>query len=422
MKKMLIILVLVLPVLAGAQEEKKFGIQFEGFVKTDVMFDSRQTINVREGHFLLYPKNELLDPDGNDINANPTFHILSIQTRLTGKITGPDALGAKTSGLIEGEFFGQAINGSEDLNGFRLRHAFVKLDWKTTQLLVGQYWHPLFNTNCYPGTVSFNTGAPFEPFNRSPQIRVTQKFGGFSLIAAILSQRDFTSTGPNGASTEYARNAVIPSGNLNVEYNFKNESTGFELLVGASGNFKTIKPSVESSTGYKTTSQVAGLGVTGYIKIVTKPVTIKLHDYFGGNSTELTMLGGYSVKDTTDQTKAFVDYMVTRTMAFWADINTNGKKWQFGLFGGFTKNLGASDIINGPVYARSADIDYVYRIAPRVLFNAGNFRIAPEIEYTVAAYATRDSNNKLRLDEYGKITDSKEIGNFRFLIGVYYFF
>jgi hypothetical protein len=422
MRKLLLALVFVFPVLAMAQEEKKFGIQFEGFIKSDIMFDSRQTINVREGHFLLYPKNEMLDPDGKDINANPTFHILSIQTRLAGVIKGPDALGAKTSGLIEGEFFGQAISGGEDLNGFRLRHAYVRLDWKTTQLLVGQYWHPLFNTNCFPGTVSFNTGAPFEPFNRSPQIRITQKFGGLSLIAAILAQRDFTSTGPNGASSEYARNAAIPSGNLNVEYNLKNESTGFEFLVGAGGNFKTIKPLMSSSTGYKTTSQVASLGFTGYIKIVTKPVTIKLHEYFGGNSTEFTMLGGYAVNDTTDRNKAFVDYTVTRTLAFWADINTNGKKVQFGLFGGYTKNLGTSEIINGPIYARNADIDYVYRVAPRVLFNAGKFRIAPEIEYTVAAFATQDAENIIMRNEYGKITGSKEIGNFRFLIGVFYFF
>ena len=64
-----------------------------------------------------------------DINAKSGFNILSIQSRLTGKITGPDAFGAKTSGQLEGEFFGTA---DSDVNGFRLRHAFVKLDWENT--------------------------------------------------------------------------------------------------------------------------------------------------------------------------------------------------------------------------------------------------------------------------------------------------
>ena len=51
--------------------EKKplFGIKFSGFVKTDIFFDSRQTVAAREGHFLLYPENEKLDADGKDIRV-----------------------------------------------------------------------------------------------------------------------------------------------------------------------------------------------------------------------------------------------------------------------------------------------------------------------------------------------------------------
>lgn len=162
-----------------AQDSPNFGIKFSGFVKTDIFWDSRQTVAAREGHSLLYPANEKLDVEGNDINAKASFNMLSIQTRLRGTITGPDALGAKTSGVIEGAFFGHT-NG--DINGFRLRHAFVKLQWKKTALLVGQYWHPNFVTYCFPGVVSFNTGAPFIPFTRNPQIRVTQNLGKFNLI------------------------------------------------------------------------------------------------------------------------------------------------------------------------------------------------------------------------------------------------
>ncbi len=142
--------------LAGAEEAKPaFGIALTGFIKTDVILDSRQTTSLREGHFLLFPKPEWLDPAGADINAGPVFNILSIQTRLVGKVTGPDALGAKTSGLIEGEFFGTADG---DTNGFRLRHAFVKLEWKRTELLVGQFWHAMFITDCFPDVVRSTPG------------------------------------------------------------------------------------------------------------------------------------------------------------------------------------------------------------------------------------------------------------------------
>jgi len=163
--------------------ENNFGISFSGFVKTDLMFDSRQTINSREGHFLLFPANQSLDKNGADINAKSSFNSLALQSRLIGKIKGPDAFGANTSGMIEGEFFGTSDG---DANGFRLRHAYVSLKWKSTTLLIGQTWHPMFVVEAFPQTVSFNTGAPFQPFSRNPQVRLTQSLGNINLIAAVM--------------------------------------------------------------------------------------------------------------------------------------------------------------------------------------------------------------------------------------------
>lgn len=115
--------------------------------------------------------------------------MLAVQSRLTGKITGPDFLGAKTSGMMEGEFFGTTDG---DINGFRLRHAMMKASWSKADLLLGQYWHPMFVTDCYPGVYNFNTGVPFQPFNRSPQIRLTLKpTAKFNIMVAIMEERDF---------------------------------------------------------------------------------------------------------------------------------------------------------------------------------------------------------------------------------------
>jgi len=410
MKKFLLFFVL-LPTIMMAQEEKKFGIHFNGFVKTDVFYDTRNTVDVREGHFLLYPQNENLDPDGKDLNAVPKFHILSIQTRLKGTITGPDALGAKTSGMIEGEFFGTS---NSELNGFRLRHAIVKLDWTNTQLLVGQYWHPMFNTNCFPGTVSFNTGAPFEPFSRNPQIRLTQKFGGLKVALTLMSQKDFMSNGPEGASTIYLRQSVTPATNLSLEYGTRNEEKGQEFLVGASVNYKTIQPYATTPQGYKTDEKVSSLSFSGLVKFKCKNLTAKVHGFYGADAYNLTMLGGYAVKDVNDTVKGFMEYVPINNASFWAEVHTNGPKWQFGIFGGYTKNLGSNEEFDGPFFSRGTDIDYIYRISPRVIFNAGKFRIAPELEYTVAAYGN--------IADKGVVEDAKEIGNFRILLGVYYFF
>jgi hypothetical protein len=412
MKKSIFFLALaLLPVLSFSQDEPSFGIKFTGYVKSDLLWDSRQTVDIREGHFLLYPKPELLDPAGNDINAKASYNFLNIQTRLRGDIKGPDALGAKTSGAIEGEFFGMSDN---DINGFRLRHAYVKLNWKTTELMLGQYWHPMFITSCYPDVVSFNTGAPFLVFSRNPQIRLTQDIKGFRVIVTALSQIDFKSNGPDGPSTKYIRNSAIPSMNLNLEYSKKNTEKGKEFLVGIAGNFKRLIPTLQTAKGYKTSDGINAVSGMAYLKLGFSKVAVKLAGLYGQSMYDYTMIGGYAVKDYTDTTYGYAEYSNINTLSTWAEVMTTGKKMQGGLFLGYSKNLGSADPVIGPYYARGSNIGYLYRISPRFIYNINKLRIAPEIEYTVAGYGTTQSD--------GTVKDINTVGNFRFLIGVYYFF
>lgn len=108
MKKALLTILLfimaIAPVIAQSDGGDSFGIKVKGFVKTDFMLDTRQTVTAREGHFLLYPAAEALDVNGEDINEGTNLNMLSIQSRITGTITGPEFLGAKSSGVLEGAF------------------------------------------------------------------------------------------------------------------------------------------------------------------------------------------------------------------------------------------------------------------------------------------------------------------------------
>jgi hypothetical protein len=414
-KYLLFILISLLPILIFAQEEPAFGIKFSGYVKTDIFWDSRQTVDLRDGHFLLYPKPELLDPAGDDINAKASFNFLNIQSRIRLDIKGPDALGAKTSGAIEGEFFGMSDN---DINGFRLRHAYVKLNWKTTELMVGQFWHPMFITSCFPDVVSFNTGAPFLVFSRNPQIRLTQDIKNFRFYLTALSQLDFKSNGPDGASTKYIRNSAIPSMNLNLEYSKKNSEKGKEFLVGVAGNFKRLIPRLQTPLGYKTNEGINSFSGMAYLKIACSKMAFKLAGLYGQNMFDYTMIGGYAIVRPVDidTVYGYQTYENINTLSGWAEIMTTGKKMQGGLFLGYSKNLGTQDmLVTTPIYSRGADIDYLYRISPRFIWNINKLRLAPEIEYTVAAYGTTSSVD-------GTVSDTKTVGNFRFLLGVYYFF
>jgi hypothetical protein len=401
-----VVLALVLAPFVRAQEKQPtYGITFSGFVKTDVMYDSRQTVAFREGHFLLYPSNIVNDRNNADVNAKDNFNILSIQTRLLGKITGPDALGAKTSGLIEGEFFGTS---DADVSGFRIRHAYLKMDWASSSLLIGQFWHPMFVVEMFPGVVSFNTGAPFQPFSRNPQIRFSQSIGKVKLIAAAISQRDFQSSGPGGSSSAYLRNAVLP--NLHGQLQYASGNT----LLGCGFDYKVLTPRLVTTRNVATDASVAGTALLGYAKFVLDPVTVKAEGAWGGNLSDMLMLGGYAVR-STDPLSGVESYSALKSYSIWGEISA-GKDLEIAVFAGFSKNLGASDNLTGAYFGRGTDIDELLRVAPRVAWNIGKVRFASEFEYTSAGYGTPNSLNK------GKVENVKNVANARLLLAAYYFF
>jgi hypothetical protein len=395
-------------ILAAQEEEKSYGIKFSGYVKTDIFWDSRQTVAVREGHFLLWPSPEKPDPDNKDINDKSSFNILSIQTRLLGKITGPDAFGAKTSGLIEADFFGNENPDFSDVNGFRLRHAFVKLNWVKTELLIGQFWHPMFVTDCYPGVISFNTGAPFQPFSRNPQIKLTWKTGKFKLIFAAQSQRDFANRliGSSTQTSSYLRNSGIPDMQFQVHYA---PDPGF--LAGVGGGYKILVPQIESAADYKTVEKTSALSAIAFFKVRLDALTIKAEGIYGQNGCDYLLPGGFAVKDTT---RKYVEYTPTSSLSAWTDIQTNNETFQAGLFAGYVKNLGSADEVNGPVYGLGTDIAEIFRISPRFIVNSGKFSFTAEMEYTSAAYGTL--NNKAIPENTSRVV------NLRILLAAYYYF
>jgi hypothetical protein len=419
MKKYFIMaLALLSTVAASAQEkeESRFGVKFSGFVKNDFFWDSRQTISAREGHFLLWPTPVNLDENGEDIFKQASFNFLAIQSRLSAKLTGPDALGAKTSGLIEGDFFAQA---NANINLFRLRHAFVKLNWKHTEVMAGQYWNPLFVTSCFPGTVSFNTGTPLQSFARNPQVRVTYKTNGFSLLAAALGQRGYSSVGPLGASSHYLRNSAVPEMQLQVHYQTSNED-GMNIVAGAGAAYKTIVPRLSSNPApgftYKVDEKVGGLTAMAFSKLTTKPITAKLQVRYGENIADLLGISGFAATGITDASTGERSYAPLKSMTFWAEVHTNGNP-QVGIFGGLTSNNGINETIlpTVPVYGRGTTIRRLYRIAPRIIYNVGKLRLAAEVEYTSADYGDN-------YDEFYIPADITQATNLRVLTAIYYFF
>jgi hypothetical protein len=412
MKRLVLLFFLFICLSANAQdkkEEPQFGIKFSGYVKNDIFIDTRQsgvTTALRDEHFYLYPDNVLYDNDGKDINASNDLQMLNIQTRLKGDIFGPDAFGAKTSGVIEAEFYGTS---ELDVNGFRLRHAFVKMDWQKTTLLIGQYWHPLFPAESFPGTLSFNTGAPFNPFSRNPQVRLTKKLNEISMSLTIYSQRDFVSTGPEGSSNKYIKNSGLPGSNLHFRI-----PLGQVFTAWAGVDYKTLKPELKTSKNYKSEETIGSFSTFANVKIKTKPVNISLMGGYAQNATDLMMLGGYAVSEITDTLTQLKTYTTLNTMSAWADLTTSGKKVVFGLFAGYSKNLGSNNPVEGAYYSRGSNIDHLFRVSPRVSFISGNLSFGLEMETTSAAYGVTQTD--------GTVSNPEGVVNLRVLFATMYKF
>ena len=419
MKKLnyLLLLVLIFTSISNLTAQKKERVitaKFGGYAHSLFTYDTRQTVSAREGLILLYPQNEKLDASGKDINKGGIYHMAVIQSRVNAKFTGPEVLGAKTSAMIEAEFVG---NGESDVNGMRLRHAFFNLDWGKTSLLIGQTWSPLFVTEVFPGTCGASAGLPFKPFARNPQVRLTHKTENWKLIAAIASERDYTSTGPDGGSNKYLRNAGLPIFQTQAHY------YAGKHLIGASAEYKNLKPSLMSSTGsiengdvmnWKNDETVASWALMGYFKLNFKPITFKAQTTYGSNLTDMLMLGGYAVKSINPMTNE-ASYSGIKVSATWADISYQKNNFELALMAGYSKNMGADDKVEtGMIYSRGKNIGELYRIAPRISKRIKNVKFELEAEYTAAAYGD--------VTEKAEVENTNWVGNTRIAVGLYYFF
>lgn len=385
----------------GAQVEVKelpIKVEVHGFIGLSMMFDSRQSVNVRHNQLNLYPKPAEYDNDGKDINDQGLKSFDASHSRLGFFISGPDVLGAKASAVLEGDFLGGS--GANDVN-FRIRQANVKLQWDRSFVLLGQTFHPLFVTENFPGVQSFSAGVPFHPLNRSFQLQVGHNLSDqWCVTGYVLGQNDFKSVGFTGAEL-----SMIPEFAARIRY--QNASGFFAVL---NGGVLTLKPELVDAQGYKSDAYIVAPYVSGSAKYAFDKLLIKGGLVYGGNMTSHVMIGGVGQKDDGD-------YVPLRTFSAWIDAQYPMGRWTPGVFSGYSANLGAStEAVAVDKYSRAADIGELYAISPRLYFNVSpKFWIGIEYLMNRALYGAQ-------MDEYAKPYDFTAYTNHRFSLNARYNF
>lgn len=404
------------PAAAATPAAKEWDVSMYGFIRTDYIWDTRKSVQVRELNLNLYPMDEsLLTTDGNkDQNAVGQSNFLSVVSRLGTKVKGPNVWGAKMNGTLEGDFFGNTEGTPSSIGLFRLRHAFVNMDWAKSSLTVGQTWYPAFVPEVFPGVVNFSTGILFNPFGWASQVKFKQNLTKqISLAITAYKEREFTNYAATGQAQNSASiNSSLPT--LNGHLQFKNTN----WIAGLQAEYKSIQP-LTVSNGKMSTEKVNSTAIIGYAKYSNDKFSVKAYGISGGDLSSFVMLGGYAGY-TTSPTEVET-YEAIKTTAFWIDIASNGKKVAPGLFFGMTQNNGTGKDNATAFYGRGVStgrtVDKVMRVSGRVDFKQNKFKVSPEIEYTGATWGDQSAKKDGTAD-----LNSKNVSNMRFMVSCAYSF
>lgn len=392
-------------------DTSKASVKIYGFVRNYLTFDSRKTYTVVGGEYNMIPFDERWNEDhSEDLNDIASMQLQALSSRFGVDVKGPQLWGWNTSGKLEGDFGGFGTNNTV----LRLRLAYVKLNrtsqtGRTSELLVGQDWHPL-SGSIMPDVLGMAAGAPFRPHSRTPQIRATMYWGSFGYTAALLWQLQYMNNGPKSAadpastnSIEFAHNGLWPEVFLGL--NYKQGPWYAQLGV----DVQRLCPRTHALVGgvtKKVDESVTSFTPTLYAQYVEGPWSLKFRTLLAQNTSHLNQLVGYGV--TAVNADGSWDYAPMRATISYLNL-AYGKKVRCNLFLGYMKNLGAGEDLydfgtnDYRIYMKGGEsfthLNSIWRIAPSVSYNVKAFNLGLEYEVTACTYGDQSSDGSIIIDD-----------------------
>lgn len=369
----------LLPATAGAQD--KPNIKLYGFIRNYFAFDTRESSAGTEDLFFYMPKDESI-VDGVDLNAIPSFRFAALTSRLGLDLTGYEAEGYKIGAKFETDFY-SGVSGVTGTAQLRLRQAYVTVAKDARTWKIGQAWHPMAAD--MPDIFSLETGAPFGPFSRTPQVNFETKLGegGSSITAAAIWQMQYTSPGPDGNSANYIKYGLTPE--LYFGYNVKTSKGLFR--IGA--DVLSIKPRNYGEVDGKkvlVSDRVTTASFFAYGQQTVGDLVVKAKATYGNDGSHMNLVGGYGY--TTQNADGSRDYVGTHNVSAWATLQyKKSKKVVPSVLFGYVQNLGTSaDVVESYTKLSCGSLKSMYRIQPEVVYNIGKLQIGLEYMLTGVQY------------------------------------
>ena len=379
--------------LASAQDKLISHFKPYGFIRNYAVVDTRESVYGTEDFFYYVPKDTKI-VNGVDLNEQTTVSFAALTSRLGLDITGFEYEGWNFGAKFEGDFYA-GVTGVTGTALFRLRQAFLTASKGVFTFKAGQAWHPMAAD--MPHVFSLNTGAPFGPFSRTPQLSFDFKLGeAVNLTAAALWQMQFTSAGPSGASADYIKYSGIPEFYLGLSA----RSGGFVARAGV--DLLSIRPRHLNAEGTaKVSDRITTFSPFIYLEYTKDKFSIKAKSIYAQAGEHMNLNGGYGVSAV--RADGSWEYTPTRNSSSWISL-TYGKKVQAVLFGGYVRNFGTTKALVGDLYFSKnsfSNMNQMFRVTPEIIFNWGKFSLGLEYELTGIQYGQFGVN-----DLYGLATQN----------------
>ncbi len=383
------------PAAESAKIEKPSHFKLYGFIRNYFAFDSRESKSGTKDLFYYIPKDEALNAKGEDMNANPTFRFLAITSRVGLDVKDYQFGKTKVGAKIETDFY--CMNGNVAV--LRLRQAYATLGWdglgkgqkQSASLKVGQAWHPIAADQPY--VIDLETGTPFNPFSRTPQVMLDYNFSKhFTLTGGFIWQMQYLSSGPNGASDSYIKYGCTPEFYAGVTFKSNN---GFLGRVGM--DVLSIKPRWRDANGSKVDDRLTTVNPYVYAQYAAGDFSVNAKVVYASAGEHFNMLSGYGVTDINSD--GSWEYTPLHSTASYVSVKY-GRKLQVQGMIGYMKNLGTSKSLfedpANPGYTSTKNVyisgngfhnlNQIIRVTPTVVYNLGKLSFGLEYDITSAQY------------------------------------
>lgn len=352
-----------------------------GFIRNYYAFDTRESSAGSEDLYYWMPKDQSLNAVGEDMNAIPSFRYAALTSRLGLDLAGYEVEGYKIGAKFETDFY-SGLSGVTGTATLRLRQAYVTVAKADRTWKLGQAWHPMAAD--LPDIFSLESGAPFGPFSRTPQVTLDKKLGGGSSItASAIWQMQYTSTGPDGAYANYIKYGLTPE--LFLGYNLKTDKGSFK--VGA--DVLSIKPRNYGTKGGDkviVNDRLTTVNFFAYGQQTIGDLVVKAKATYGNDGSHFNLIGGYGY--TTENEDGSRNYVATHNFSGWATLQyKKSKKVVPSMLIGYVQNLGTSEDVAAAYFKNSCStIKSMYRIQPEVVYNLGKLQFGLEYMLTSVQY------------------------------------